>query len=873
MLKTAKRKKTAKDGKSAGYSKMNTFKECLSKSLCKLACLHHILMYLKKVYLVLAAVQILFASANLFASSNKALGFDSQAHFADNSSQTQSLALTGDALKDIVVKSPTRDASGGIALQTSPKMRAESRWLVFCMEKGHYLKMPVSELDVREFLREYMQNLDFFKLFFTAEDVQYFQDFFAPSVDILLRQGTLLPAFSIYERFLERANKRMDWMKNRLSAPLDLSEDETFQPDRSKLDWPANDGEADALWLKRLKFDIENQMLGYGGDLEDELSEDGEIAEGAEASPKTGEVSSEGEGSDEVEVAAKEEAPKTFEEKFAKAKEEVLKRYERIISNYAKADSTEIQEIYLNTLSRLYDPHSAFLSEYYLEEFDISVRNALVGIGAVLSDKDGYCVIAELMPGGPAEESKLLEPGDKIIAVGQATGELVDTIGMKLRKAVKMIRGKEGSKVRLLIESGSNSSRKLVTLVRREIKLTTKLARASIYQLPLSDKTVPIGVIDLPAFYGEGGSGETKGFSTTKDVEELLIKLKEAGAKGVVLDLRRNGGGFLSEAVDLAGLFIKTGPVLQVQDANSNIKKLSDENSKIVWTQPVIILVSRLSASATEIVAGALQNHQRALIVGDRRTHGKGTVQAVYHLENFDPSQKSAAKVTIQKWYLPNGDSIQVRGVRPDIVLPSVYDYLEIGEEYKDYALKWDSITPVAISKTWGYGLPKSDREGFVEKLAKLSLERQQSLEEFSVLGERINWVKKRQEEKEIKLKYETRETQLKHDEEFGKQMEKKFKELSKLKFSQKEFLLDSAEENEKKGDAEFSKRSKLNKRRGGNIFGDDDDDDEEFDVQLREALRIMGDWIEEINTTDAKLPQPSDASIADPVALINSTN
>lgn len=827
-----------------------------------------VFMYFKIIPLFLIALQFVLG-ANLLASNNAQ---------ATETNVAQDVAITGDALKDIVVKSASSEKSGGIALQTSPKMRAESRWLVFCMEKGHYLKMPVSELDVREFLREYMQNLDFFKLFFTSEDVQYFQDFFAPTADILLRQGTLLPAFSIYERFLDRANKRVEWMKERLNAPLDLSVTETFQPDRSKLDWPANDAEADALWLKRLKFDIENQMLGYGDELEDELLEEGEIAKSSEeleASAKKDEEkkTEEVENSAEVEVIAKEETPKTFEEKLTKAKEEVLKRYERIISNYAKADATEIQEIYLNTLSRLYDPHSAFLSEYYLEEFDISVRNALVGIGAVLSDKDGYCVIAELMPGGPAEASKQLEPGDKIIAVGQATGELVDTIGMKLRKVVKMIRGKENSKVRLLIESGSNSSRKLITLVRKEIKLTTKLARAYIYDIPLSDRTVPVGVIDLPAFYGEGGAGETKGFSTTKDVEELLLKLKAAGAKGVILDLRRNGGGFLTEAVDLAGLFIKTGPVLQIQDANSNIKKLSDENSKIVWTQPVIILVSRLSASATEIVAGALQNHQRALIVGDKRTHGKGTVQAVYHLENFDPSQKSAAKVTIQKWYLPNGDSIQVRGVKPEIVLPSVYDYLEIGEEHKDYALKWDSIAPVSINKLWGYGLPKGESENFLEKLTKLSLERQQKLDEFAALGQRIDWVKKRQEEKQVQLNYEVREKELKNDEEFSEQMEKKFKELAKSNFPKKEFLLESAEENEKKSDSDSAKKSKLNKRRGGNIFSDDDDDEAEFDVQLRETLRIMGDWIEMLDNYDANLPQPSQTPVAEPLAALKLAN
>ena len=459
---------------------------------------------------------------------------------------------------------------------------------------------------------------------------------------------------------------------------------------------------------------------------------------------------------------------------------------------------------------------------------------------------------------------------------------MVDVIGMKLRKTVKMIRGEEGTKVRLLIEPASNpSARKIVTLVRREIKLTTKLARAEIYTVPVGDKTVPIGVIDLPAFYGEGGvsEGHAKGFSTTKDVKELLVKLNKMGAQGLILDLRRNGGGFLNEAVDLAGLFIKTGPVVQVRDASGNTNKLHDENPKLVWDKPLIILVSRLSASAAEIVAGALQDHQRAIIVGDKSTHGKGTVQAVYHLENFDPEQKSAAKVTIQKWYAPSGASIQVKGVHSDIVLPSVYDYMEIGEEYKDYALKWDSISPDGISELWGYGLPKGEADALMKKLTELSKERQSKLEEFKVWNERINWVKKLQDKKDWSLNLKEREAELKADEDFNDKMKSRQKELAVNNFKKEEILLESAKETaakekalkdsekeaagggkEKKSDDKSSVKSKTRKNSkfeslGG---GDDEEDVPDFDVQLREALRIMSDWIGLVDASksgDSKSP------------------
>ena len=490
--------------------------------------------------------------------------------------------------------------------------------------------------------------------------------------------------------------------------------------------------DADALWTKRIQYDLINQILGYSED-QTKKEDKQEVPSKAKTETPTQEeeMTCVDENAQEIQSAIakakkleeeKEKSPKTFEEKLAKAKAEVLKRYERLIENYAQADAIEIQEIYLNTLSRLYDPHSSFLSEYALEEFDISVRNSLVGIGAVLQDKDGYCTLAELMPGGPAEKCKQLKTGDKILAVGQESGPMVDVIGMNLRKTVRMIRGKEDTVVRLLIEPASNpSARKTITLIREQIKLTTKLAKATVYTIPVGDKTVPVGVIDLPAFYGESGD---KGFSTSKNVEELLIKLKKMGVKGIILDLRRNGGGFLGEAVDLAGLFIKTGPVVQVRDSSGRTNQLRDNNSKLVWDGPLVILVSRLSASATEIVAGALQNHKRAIVVGDKSTHGKGTVQAVYNLENFDPQQKSAAKITVQKWYVPDGDSIQLKGVHSDIVLPSVYDYMEIGEEHKDYAMKWDAISPDIIDSVWNYGVDEKLAKTLLEKLSAKSVER-----------------------------------------------------------------------------------------------------------------------------------------------------
>lgn len=722
-----------------------------------------------------------------------------------------------------------------VPLQTTQKMRNETRAMVLCLENGHISRTALSDLDMRQFIREYMQRVDIFKMFFTTADVQHFQDFFAQSSDIMLHQGTLLPAFSIYDKFIDRAEKRLAWIKERMKKPFDLKRSDTFAYDRSKANWPANIKEADELWDKRLTLDIIGEMLSFDNPKSSSTKKGKKALKEKKAQPED------------------KNAPKTFEEKFEKAKAEVLKRYEHLIDNYVKFDTIEIEELYLNALSEMYDPHSTFLSEYALEEFDIAIRNSLVGIGATLQEKDGYCSVVELLPGGPAKESKQIHAGDKILAVGQGeTGEMVDVIGMKLRKTVRMIRGKEGSKVRLLIEPASNpSARKTIVLERKEIKLTTKLAKAVVYTVPEANKTVPIGVIDLPAFYGEGpGDDGAKGFSTSKNVAELLQKLKDCNVKGIILDLRRNGGGFLNEAISLAGLFMK-GPVVQVKSGQGDANVLSTDGAeKIAWTGPLMVLVDRLSASASEIVAGALQDHKRAIIVGDAHTHGKGTVQTVCPLSRIDPQQKSAAKFTIQKWYAPSGNSIQLKGIEPDIVLPSLFDNMEFGEKYQDYALKWDSISPAQIDDVWFYGVGKAQAGALIAKLNAQSRERQNKLDEFKFLKERIDWLKKRQDKKDLELNYDMRQAELKKAEAFIDSVEKREEEFAKSNFKKQEILLEASKKNLEKKEEDLKKEIKSDEE---TLL--DEDKEEIFDVQLREALRIMADWIEILNQSPKTNP------------------
>jgi len=468
-----------------------------------------------------------------------------------------------------------------------------------------------------------------------------------------------------------------------------------------------------------------------------------------------------------------------------------------------------------------------------LEQFNEQINNSFVGIGAQLHSEDGYCIIKMLLPGGPAKASEQLGKDDKIVGVAQGDDDFVDVIDMKLQKIVKLIKGPKNTKVRLeIVPAGADpGERKIVSLIRDEIKLTANLARAEIIEVPHGDKVVPIGLLELPSFYG----GRGRGSSTSTDIAQLIGKLKEAEVKGMVLDLRHNGGGLLSEAVKLTGLFIPHGPVVQVKDTTGRIKKHIDRDPKTVWDGPLMVLVSRYSASASEIVAGALQDHGRAIIVGDTSTHGKGTVQAIFQVDqpfvfNFREAKRSAAKVTIQKFYLPSGRSTQNKGVPSDIILPSANEFLPIGESDLPKALKWDEIAKLDWESFPNHP-EKSAKLGddLFETLRKASMKRQSSLDEFSYLKDSIEWFRKNREQKTYSLNLETRRAKAARDKDKKDDLEAVLKTLAKNKLKAREILLDIAlEQGEEPRD-----------------LNEYDEDDPNFDIHRREGLRIMAEWID----------------------------
>lgn len=681
-------------------------------------------------------------------------------------------------------------AEEALPLRPTPLMANETKIVLNLLEQVHYLNAPVSESDFHNLITEFMTTWDQQRLFFTAADEEYFHENIGPVLLATIREeGNLLPAFQIFSVYRDRATSRIEWVLKALDGDFDFSTDDNYLIDRTEASWPGSVEEADELWNKRLKFELIPDLLNE----------------------------------------------KTIEE----SRETVAKRYERMLKGLSEITAGEIQETFLTTLTHMYDPHSTYLSAETLEDFSIQMRLSLVGIGALLSSEDGYCVIKELIPGGPAILSNDLHPNDKIVAVAQGDEEPVDIVGMKLRKVVNMIRGEKGTTIVLTINPGDavdDSVRRQVTLVRDVVRLNASRSKASIHEVPQTDGAVlPIGVIEIPSFYGSLGSDGPDGeppTSVTADVEELLEKLKDAGVKGVILDLRNNGGGLLEEAVDLTGLFISKGPVVQVKDHDGRVDPRPDTDAKIAYDGPLMVLTSHYSASASEIVAGALQNYGRAIIIGDSSTHGKGTVQAVLEMRNFISSamfkegHTGATKLTTQKFYLPNGFSTQRKGVVPDVIIPSIDDFLAVGEADLPNSLPWDTIYPLRFN---GRELDDS----LVDFMNRGTSLRMAALDEFRFNSDRIDWFRERQEMKEISLNLDSRRNRKGAEETFRDEMKARQNTLAESNYKFTEVLLSSVENNENPAPTMED------------LVGEDEEDPvAEFDIPLREALRVLRDVI-----------------------------
>lgn len=696
--------------------------------------------------------------------------------------------------------------SAGVAAPARDKLSAREAGRIAqatgtVLSQGHYRQEPLNNAISRTFFTNYLASLDYARMIFTQEDVDGFAAKYLESLDDLTRAGDASPAYEIFRRYVERLEERTAYALGQLEKPVDLAADERFNPQRDKLPWPRDRAAAEEVWRLRVKFDV----------LQGRLAKD-----------KTEDVI-----------------------------KNLTKRYSRMLKTMKEFDDEEILSAYLTALAHAYDPHSDYMSPSEAKQFEISnVKLSLSGIGALLEWEDGYTRIKSLVPGGPAEQCKQLKPKDRVVAVAQGDEEPVDVVEMRLNKVVELIRGKKGSEVRLTVvpADSEDGSRKIVRLVRDDIKLSEQLAKARIVDLPVGQRTVPLGIIMLPQFY-ENCAG---------DVEKLIVRLKQEKVEGLVLDLRRNGGGILEEAIELTGLFVREGPVVQVKNQQGLSRILSDESSKVVWDGPLIVATGHFSASASEIVAAALQDYGRAVVVGDAATHGKGTVQSLVPLSQFFSrlalnANAGKLKFTVSKFYRIAGGTTQKYGVTPDIALPSVLDTMELGEAHLPNALPADRTTPADYERA-------DLVQPYLPALRDRSANRVAASREFAFVLEDIEEAKKRKADPSVSLNEAKRVAEKAERKARDEARKKERRELEAVPPMVRELTLEAIA----KGEGPKAVTAKDAKDAAGAPVKDEDKDEEteeltdederRLDPQLRETLNILGDYLEQMTARGERL-------------------
>jgi len=585
------------------------------------------------------------------------------------------------------------------------------------LEQAHFTRQKLDSSMSRKVLDTYLESLDYTKLFFTQEDIDKIHQKYDGTLDQDLIVGNVQPARDIYAIFKERVESRAGKIRKLVNENFNFKSTRAVALDRRKEPWPANEQDADNLWRDRIEGELLQEKLNK---------------------------------------FAIDPGPKA-----------VSKRYDQLVKNLEERDDNDVLQLFLNAVAQTYDPHSEYLGKGDLESFEINMRLSLTGIGAELRVEDGYAKIERLIPGGPAQTSGKVSVGDRIAAVGQGKDNFVDVVDMKLEKVVELIRGKKGSTVRLQVipsDTSDPSKRKVVELVRDNVKLTEQEAKAELIDRALPDGTSQkLGWITLPSFYQDMDRSRT-GKSTSRDVAALIKRLEQEGIQGLVIDLRRNGGGSLDEAIKMTGLFVTQGPVVQVKESGGDIEVLKDRDPSVAYSGPLIILVNKLSASASEIFAAALQDYGRAVIVGDSSTFGKGTVQTLLELGRFIPllggssNDAGALKLTVQKFYRVAGGSTQLHGVSSDVVLPSLSDNSEIGESALERPLPYDEVEPAAID------IANNHKQLFVDDLKKRSNNRIAQDQSFQDILADAKELKDRLKSNRLSLNEKVRRDQLDKD-------------------------------------------------------------------------------------------------------------
>ncbi|WKE67371.1 carboxy terminal-processing peptidase [Gallaecimonas kandeliae] len=593
-----------------------------------------------------------------------------------------------------------------LGMDALPKLAPEAQHetatkrITTLLRRSHYKHFAMDDALSSAILDRYLENLDYNRSVFLQSDIDGFQKYRTEIDDDLIKGDTHF-AYDIYQLGMKRRYERFAYALSLLDKPMDFTKDDSYTYDRTKAPWAKDEAELNEIWRERVKYDALNLKM----------------------------------------------AGKNWEQ----IKDTLTKRYDNAIKRLSQSQSEDVYQLAMNAFAQQVEPHTSYMSPRNAERFQMEMNLQLEGIGAVLQSVDDYTVIASLVDGGPADKSGELKVDDKIIAVAQDKGDFVDIVGMRLDDVVELIKGPKGSKVRLeVLPGGSVSAKpKVVTLERDKIRLEDRAAKGEVYTIPYGEyKGQTIGVINVPSFY----------VGLSEDVKKELGKLKDKGVSAIVMDLRGDGGGALTEASALSGLFIDEGPVVQVRTASGRVEEEGDDDGKTSYDGPMAVLIDRYSASASEIFAAAMQDYGRALIIG-QNSYGKGTVQQHRSLGRlYDLFDKPLGHIqyTIAKFYRINGGSTQHKGVEPDVLLPAEIDPTKVGESTESNSLPWDHIDRADYQSL-----------GMVSNVAELNKLHQQRMKDdprYSYILGDIKDYEAHKDDKTVSLNEAKRETQRDED-------------------------------------------------------------------------------------------------------------
>ena len=701
--------------------------------------------------------------------------------------------------------------------------------LTFVLEKGHYNPAVIDDVFSKQVYAEYIKSLDPSKRFLLQSDINEFSKY-ETRIDDAIRNKDLTFFDLTYNRLVKRMNESKAYYKVILEKPFDYTIKEEISTDYDEIPYAADVDAIKERWRKQLKLsslsylvdkqETQEEMAKNSGKSQQERLSEYKTKMGSKFNP---ELEKKFLASLEKE---KSETPKTFEQLESEARESTLKSLNDYFDLIKDLNRSDWFAIFLNAIVERFDPHTTYFPAEDKERFDISMSGKLEGIGARLQKKNDYTEISELISGGPAWRGKELEAGDVVLKVAQGDAEPVDVVGMRLDDVVKKIKGPKGTEVRLTVKKTDGSIR-VITIIRDEVEMEETYARSSVVE----KNGMKYGIIYLPKFYIDFENKDSR--DAAKDVAIEVERLKDANVQGIIVDVRDNGGGSLKTVVDIGGLFIEQGPIVQVRTSEGKKEVLYDRDKKVAWDGPLVIMTNSFSASASEILAAAMQDYKRAVIIGGKQTYGKGTVQNVIDLNQFVRGSAygdlGALKTTTQKFYRINGGSTQLEGVASDVVMPNKFAYLKMGERDEKNAMPWDKIDPADYS-VW-------NKQSNHDQAIANSKRRLENNPQLKLIDENAKWIDQRDKENSFSLELNT----FKQDQKRIEEGSKKFKAISDYSNSFKFQALPYEQELMKKDEVLKQKRETWHESLSKDIY-------------VEEAIRVLDD----LQSSSAKKPVTS---------------